>query len=76
MNVKVAWSAYPLASVISVILLTVLGVCVAYAGGLQALGTAVVASALASGIGAAYFKRKRARNQELWDWWDGRVSES
>lgn len=61
------------ASVIGVFLLTILGVGVANAGGLQALAIAVVTSAVAARIGAAYYKRMRARNQELWDWWEGRV---
>ncbi len=69
-------SAIIVAAVIGVLLLTVLGVGVANAGGLQALGTAVVASAVAFSIGVAYYRRKRVRNKELWDWWYGRAPES
>ncbi len=64
------------AAVIGVLLLSILGVGLANAGGLQALGIAAVAAAVVISIGVAYQRRKRVRNQELWDWWYGRVSES
>ena len=69
-------SAIIVAAVIGVLLLTVLGVGVAKAGGLQALGTAAVAIVVTSSIGMPYYRRKRLRDQELWDWWDGRASKS
>ncbi len=69
-------SALIVAAVIGVLLLTVLGVGVAKSGGLQALGTAAIAIVVTSFIGMPFYRRKRLRDQELWDWWDGRASKS
>lgn len=63
-------------SVIGILLMTVLTVGVAKAGGLRAIGTSVVAIAVFSWICVIYQKRKRGRHQELWDWWYGRSSKS
>lgn len=63
-------------SVFAVSMLAILGFGVAKAGGLTAVGFAIVASLIFSLIGRAYMKAKRAKNQELWDWWDDRGSTS
>ena len=67
-------TAVIVAAIIGVLLLAILGVGVAKAGGLQALGTAALAIAVAFSVGLPYYRKKRLRDQELWDWWDGRVS--
>ncbi len=65
-------AAIIVSAMIAVVMFGVLGVGIGKASGLLGLVIWITVSALGIHVSSIVYRRKRRRQQELWDWWDGR----